>query len=102
MLKLTHIVDKKIHARSVGAYSGITSQPVRGRKLGGGQRVGEMEVWAFEAYGTALNLQELLLTKSDDIFIRDKIVEHGALDPLGPFISHFTKGFPETFAFIRT
>lgn len=67
MLKLIHLVDKKIHARSIGPYSLVTQQPLRGRAKEGGQRLGEMEVWALEGFGAAYNLQELLTVKSDDI-----------------------------------
>lgn len=67
MLKLVHLVDDKIHARSIGPYSLITQQPLGGRARQGGQRFGEMEVWALEAYGAAYTLQELLTLKSDDI-----------------------------------
>uniref|UniRef100_UPI0030020805 RNA polymerase subunit beta n=1 Tax=Prototheca fontanea TaxID=2836215 RepID=UPI0030020805 len=72
MLKLIHMVDDKIHARSTGPYSSLTQQPVRGKARNGGQRVGEMEVWAFQAYGAAYTLQELLTIKSDDIDGRKK------------------------------
>ena len=67
ILKLIHLVDDKIHARSIGPYSVITQQPLGGRSREGGQRFGEMEVWALEAYGAAYTLQELLTLKSDDI-----------------------------------
>lgn len=67
MLKLVHLVDDKLHARATGPYSAITQQPVRGRSRNGGQRVGEMEVWALQAYGAAYILQELLTIKSDDV-----------------------------------
>lgn len=67
MLKLIHLVDDKIHARATGPYSAVTQQPVRGRARNGGQRLGEMEVWALQAYGAAYTLQELLTIKSDDI-----------------------------------
>lgn len=67
MLKLIHLVDKKIHSRSIGPYSLVTQQPLRGRAKEGGQRLGEMEVWALEGFGAAYNLQELLTVKSDDI-----------------------------------
>uniref|UniRef100_UPI003001CF55 RNA polymerase subunit beta n=1 Tax=Prototheca lentecrescens TaxID=2836214 RepID=UPI003001CF55 len=67
MLKLIHMVDDKIHARATGPYSRVTQQPVRGRAQNGGQRVGEMEVWAFQAYGAAFTLQEILTIKSDDV-----------------------------------
>lgn len=74
MLKLVHLVDEKIHARSTGPYSAITQQPVRGRSRNGGQRLGEMEVWALQAYGAAFTLQELLTIKSDDIKSRTESV----------------------------
>ena len=67
MLKLVHLVDDKIHARSTGPYSLITQQPLGGRAKHGGQRLGEMEVWALEGFGAAYLLQELLTIKSDDI-----------------------------------
>src|SRR5262249_35819954 len=67
MLKLSHLVDDKIHARSIGPYSLITQQPLGGKAQFGGQRFGEMEVWALEAYGAAYTLQELLTVKSDDV-----------------------------------
>ena len=67
MLKLSHLVDDKIHARSIGPYSLITQQPLGGKAQFGGQRFGEMEVWALEAYGAAHILQELLTAKSDDV-----------------------------------
>jgi DNA-directed RNA polymerase subunit beta len=75
MLKLSHLVDDKIHARSIGPYSLITQQPLGGKAQFGGQRFGEMEVWALEAYGAAHILQELLTAKSDDVFGRTKIYE---------------------------
>ena len=74
MLKLVHLVDDKIHARSIGPYSAITQQPVRGRSRNGGQRLGEMEVWALQAYGAAFTLQELLTIKSDDVDGRKQAV----------------------------
>ena len=74
MLKLIHLVDDKIHARPTGPYSVVTQQPVKGRARNGGQRVGEMEVWALQAYGAAFTLQELLTIKSDDIDGRKKTV----------------------------
>src|SRR5882724_2946689 len=73
MLKLSHLVDDKIHARSIGPYSLITQQPLGGKAQFGGQRFGEMEVWALEAYGAAYILQELLTAKSDDVYGRTKI-----------------------------
>jgi DNA-directed RNA polymerase subunit beta len=75
MLKLSHLVDDKIHARSIGPYSLITQQPLGGKAQFGGQRFGEMEVWALEAYGAAYVLQELLTAKSDDVYGRAKIYE---------------------------
>ncbi|NTV51466.1 MAG: DNA-directed RNA polymerase subunit beta, partial [Candidatus Firestonebacteria bacterium] len=75
MLKLAHLVDDKIHARSIGPYSLITQQPLGGKAQFGGQRFGEMEVWALEAYGAANTLQELLTVKSDDAAGRTKIYE---------------------------
>ncbi|MDH5751132.1 MAG: DNA-directed RNA polymerase subunit beta [Deltaproteobacteria bacterium] len=75
MMKLHHLVDDKIHARSIGPYSLVTQQPLGGKAQFGGQRFGEMEVWALEAYGAAFTLQELLTVKSDDIQGRNKIYE---------------------------
>jgi DNA-directed RNA polymerase subunit beta len=75
MLKLSHLVDDKIHARSIGPYSLITQQPLGGKAQFGGQRFGEMEVWALEAYGAAYTLQELLTVKSDDVEGRSRIYE---------------------------
>ena len=75
MLKLSHLVDDKIHARSIGPYSLITQQPLGGKAQFGGQRFGEMEVWALEAYGAAHILQELLTVKSDDVYGRARIYE---------------------------
>ena len=75
MLKLAHLVDDKIHARSTGPYSMITQQPLGGKAQFGGQRFGEMEVWALEAYGSAYALQELLTIKSDDVLGRVKVYE---------------------------
>src|SRR5699024_7745292 len=75
MLKLHHLVDDKIHARSTGPYSMITQQPLGGKAQFGGQRFGEMEVWALEAYGAAYALQELLTIKSDDVVGRVKVYE---------------------------
>ncbi len=67
LLKLHHLVDDKIHARSTGPYSLVTQQPLGGKAQFGGQRFGEMEVWALEAYGAAYTLQEMLTVKSDDV-----------------------------------
>jgi DNA-directed RNA polymerase subunit beta len=75
MLKLAHLVDDKIHARSIGPYSLVTQQPLGGKAQFGGQRFGEMEVWALEAYGAAYVLQEMLTVKSDDVFGRTKMYE---------------------------
>ncbi|MFX6031683.1 hypothetical protein ABTE99_19100, partial [Acinetobacter baumannii] len=73
MLKLHHLVDDKIHARSIGPYSLVTQQPLGGKAQFGGQRFGEMEVWALEAYGAAYTLQEMLTVKSDDVAGRTKV-----------------------------
>ncbi|WEK83044.1 MAG: DNA-directed RNA polymerase subunit beta [Mycoplasma sp.] len=92
MMKLDHMVDDKIHARAVGPYSKITQQPLGGKSQNGGQRFGEMEVWALEAYGTAHNLQEILTIKSDDVKGRNQTynaIVRGAPLP--------TPGLPETF-----
>ena len=75
MLKLHHLVDDKIHARSIGPYSLVTQQPLGGKAQFGGQRFGEMEVWALEAYGAAYTLQEILTVKSDDIVGRVETYE---------------------------
>src|SRR5687767_1743987 len=92
MLKLSHLVDDKIHARSIGPYSLITQQPLGGKAQFGGQRFGEMEVWALEAYGAAHILQELLTAKSDDVTGRAKIYEAIVKDD-----ASFTPGLPESF-----
>ena len=75
MMKLHHLVDDKIHARSTGPYSLVTQQPLGGKAQFGGQRFGEMEVWALEAYGAAAVLQEMLTVKSDDVIGRTKMYE---------------------------
>jgi DNA-directed RNA polymerase subunit beta len=75
MLKLHHLVDDKIHARSIGPYSLVTQQPLGGKAQFGGQRLGEMEVWALEAYGAAYALQEFLTVKSDDVVGRTRMYE---------------------------
>jgi len=75
MMKLSHLVDDKIHARSIGPYSLVTQQPLGGKAQFGGQRFGEMEVWALEAYGAAYTLQEMLTVKSDDVAGRSRIYE---------------------------
>jgi DNA-directed RNA polymerase subunit beta len=75
ILKLAHLVDDKMHARSIGPYSLVTQQPLGGKAQFGGQRFGEMEVWALEAYGAAHTLQEMLTVKSDDVEGRNRIYE---------------------------
>src|SRR6184192_4915521 len=75
MMKLHHLVDDKIHARSTGPYSLVTQQPLGGKAQFGGQRLGEMEVWALEAYGSAYSLQEMLTVKSDDVAGRTRMYE---------------------------
>src|SRR5207244_290678 len=75
MMKLSHLVDDKIHARSIGPYSLVTQQPLAGKAQFGGQRLGEMEVWALEAYGAAYTLQEMLTVKSDDVAGRTRMYE---------------------------
>jgi DNA-directed RNA polymerase subunit beta len=92
MLKLSHLVDDKIHARSIGPYSLITQQPLGGKAQFGGQRFGEMEVWALEAYGAAHILQELLTAKSDDVIGRAKIYE-----AIVKGDASFEPGLPESF-----
>jgi DNA-directed RNA polymerase subunit beta len=92
MLKLSHLVDDKIHARSIGPYSLITQQPLGGKAQFGGQRFGEMEVWALEAYGAAHILQELLTAKSDDVTGRAKIYE-----AIVKGDASYTPGLPESF-----
>lgn len=92
MLKLHHLVDDKIHARSIGPYSLVTQQPLGGKAQFGGQRFGEMEVWALEAYGTAYTLQEMLTIKSDDISGRTKVYEAIIRGD-----ENFETGIPESF-----
>jgi DNA-directed RNA polymerase subunit beta len=92
MLKLHHLVDDKIHARSIGPYSLVTQQPLGGKAQFGGQRLGEMEVWALEAYGASYTLQEFLTVKSDDLAGRAKTYE--ALVKGEPT---FEPGVPESF-----
>ena len=96
MLKLHHLVDDKIHARSIGPYSLVTQQPLGGKAQFGGQRFGEMEVWAMEAYGAAYALQEFLTVKSDDMAGRTRIYEkivkgQNLLEP----------GIPESFKVLK-
>ncbi len=92
ILKLHHLVDNKIHARSIGPYSLVTQQPLGGKSHFGGQRFGEMEVWALEAYGAAFTLQELLTVKSDDVTGRIKIYENIVKGD-----HNFSSGLPESF-----
>jgi DNA-directed RNA polymerase subunit beta len=92
MLKLDHLVDNKIHARSIGPYSLVTQQPLGGKAQFGGQRFGEMEVWALEAYGAAYTLQEMLTVKSDDTAGRMQVYESIVRGD-----NHFDSGIPESF-----
>jgi DNA-directed RNA polymerase subunit beta len=92
VIKLHHLVDDKLHARSIGPYSLVTQQPLGGKAQFGGQRLGEMEVWAMEAYGAAYSLQEFLTVKSDDVAGRTRMYErivkgNNVLEP----------GLPESF-----
>ena len=92
MLKLHHLADEKLHARSIGPYSLVTQQPLGGKAQFGGQRVGEMEVWALEAYGASYTLQEMLTVKSDDVAGRTKVYEAIVRGQ-----SDFQSGIPESF-----
>jgi DNA-directed RNA polymerase subunit beta len=92
LLKLHHLVDEKIHARSTGPYSLVTQQPLGGKAQFGGQRLGEMEVWALEAYGAAYTLQEMLTVKSDDVAGRTKVYESIVKGE-----DNFEAGVPESF-----
>jgi DNA-directed RNA polymerase subunit beta len=92
LLKLHHLVDDKIHARSTGPYSLVTQQPLGGKAQFGGQRFGEMEVWALEAYGAAYTLQEMLTVKSDDVDGRTKVYESIVKGE-----DNFEAGIPESF-----
>ncbi|MBP6217702.1 MAG: DNA-directed RNA polymerase subunit beta [Oligoflexales bacterium] len=92
MLKLHHLVDEKIHARSIGPYSLVTQQPLGGKAQFGGQRLGEMEVWAMEAYGAAYTLQEMLTVKSDDVAGRTRMYES-----IVKGVHMTTPGLPESF-----
>ena len=92
MLKLTHMVDDKMHARSIGPYSLITQQPLGGKAQFGGQRFGEMEVWALEAFGAANILREVLTVKSDDVVGRAKAYEAIVKGEVMP-----EPGIPESF-----
>jgi DNA-directed RNA polymerase subunit beta len=91
-LKLHHLVDDKMHARSTGPYSLVTQQPLGGKAQFGGQRLGEMEVWALEAYGAAYTLQEMLTVKSDDVAGRTKVYESIVKGE-----DNFEAGVPESF-----
>ena len=92
VLKLHHLVDDKMHARSTGPYSLVTQQPLGGKAQFGGQRLGEMEVWALEAYGAAYTLQEMLTVKSDDVAGRTKVYESIVKGD-----DNFEAGVPESF-----
>ena len=92
MIKLHHIVDEKMHARSVGPYGLVTQQPLGGKAQFGGQRFGEMEVWALQAYGAAYTLQEMLTIKSDDVAGRTKVYEAIVRGE-----DSFDTGIPESF-----
>ena len=92
MLKLNHLVDDKMHARSTGPYSLVTQQPLGGKAQFGGQRFGEMEVWALEAYGAAYTLQEMLTVKSDDVAGRTKMYKN-----IVDGNHHMEAGMPESF-----
>jgi DNA-directed RNA polymerase subunit beta len=92
MLKLHHLVEDKIHARSTGPYSLVTQQPLGGKAQLGGQRFGEMEVWALEAYGASYTLQEILTVKSDDVAGRTKVYE-----TIVKGEENFESGIPESF-----
>ena len=92
MLKLHHLVEDKIHARSTGPYSLVTQQPLGGKAQLGGQRFGEMEVWALEAYGAGFTLQEMLTVKSDDVSGRNKMYKNIVDDT-----QNIDAGMPESF-----
>ena len=92
MMKLDHLVDDKIHARSIGPYSLVTQQPLGGKSHGGGQRFGEMECWALQAYGAAYTLQEILTVKSDDVLGRIRMYESIVRGD-----TSFNVGIPESF-----
>lgn len=93
IFKLVHLVDNKIHARSTGPYALITQQPLKGKRNQGGQRVGEMEVWALYAFGSASLLFEMLTTKSDDLIGRERVLREIAGLPRDPS----DKGISEAF-----
>jgi DNA-directed RNA polymerase subunit beta len=95
-LKLNHLVDDKMHARSTGPYSLVTQQPLGGKAQFGGQRFGEMEVWALEAYGAAFTLQEMLTVKSDDLNGRTKMYKN-----IVDGNEYMEPGIPESFSVLR-
>ena len=97
MMKLDHLVDNKIHARSIGPYSLVTQQPLGGKSHFGGQRFGEMECWALQAYGAAYTLQEILTVKSDDVTGRIK-----AYEAIVRGENSFDVGLPESFKVMST
>lgn len=96
MIKLSHMVDDKLHARATGPYSLVTQQPLGGKAQNGGQRFGEMEVWALEAYGAAHTLQEMLTIKSDDILGRAK-----AYDAIIKGNESMQRSMPESFRVLQ-
>ncbi|HID01302.1 MAG TPA: DNA-directed RNA polymerase subunit beta, partial [Piscirickettsiaceae bacterium] len=96
MLKLNHLVDDKMHARSTGPYSLVTQQPLGGKAQFGGQRFGEMEVWALEAYGAAFTLQEMLTVKSDDLTGRTRMYKN-----IVDGNQYMEPGMPESFSVLR-
>jgi DNA-directed RNA polymerase subunit beta len=100
MFKLIHLIEDKIHARSTGPYSLVTQQPLGGKAQFGGQRFGEMEVWALEAYGAAYTLQELLTIKSDDVPGRAKAYESITEENLAAHL--WTAGMPDPDIIVRT
>jgi len=95
-LKLNHLVDDKMHARSTGPYSLVTQQPLGGKAQFGGQRFGEMEVWALEAYGAAFTLQEMLTVKSDDLNGRTRMYKN-----IVDGNEYMEPGMPESFSVLR-
>ena len=96
MLKLHHLVEEEIHARAIGPYSLVTQQPLGGKAHFGGQRLGEMEVWALEAYGASYTLQEFLTVKSDDVIGRTRI-----FDSIVKGDMNFEPGLPESFKVLQ-
>ena len=92
IIKLNHLVDDKMHARSTGSYSLVTQQPLGGKAQFGGQRFGEMEVWALEAYGASYTLQEMLTVKSDDVAGRTKMYKNMLME-----VMKWMQNIPESF-----